>query len=363
MSETRRAPFVEGVREEYEEVRAAHAGKRAPGRRRTLLEARAHGLHSDWRETSPAKPSFLGTQVFDDYPLTDLVNRIDWTPFFRTWELAGVYPRILEDATVGEAATSLYADARKMLDRIVEEGLLTARGVVGFFPANSTPDDDIEIYVDDSRRKVRATIHCLRQQMVRSGARPNLSLADFVAPKEAGVADYIGGFAVSTGFGAEALAKGYEVQHDDYSAIMVKALADRLAEAFAERMHERVRRELWGYAPEEVLDNDALIREAYQGSRPAPGYPACPDHSQKFTLFEILGVEASIGLRLTESAAMTPAAAVSGFYFSHTEARYFGIGKIDRDQVEDYARRKAVTLEEAETWLSPILDYDAGGLS
>ncbi len=363
MSETRKAPFVEEVREEYEEVRAAHAGKRAPGRRRTILEARAHGLRLDWHESKPAKPSFLGTRASDDYPLMELVDRIDWTPFFRTWELAGVYPRILEDPTVGEAAASLYADARAMLDRIVEEGSLTARGVVGFFPASSTPDDDIEIYADDSSREVRATIHCLRQQMVRSGGRPNLSLADFVAPKEAGVADYIGGFAVSAGFGAEALAKEYEDQHDDYSAIMVKALADRLAEAFAERMHERVRRELWGYAPEEALDNDALIREAYQGIRPAPGYPACPDHSQKFTLFELLGVEAKIGLRLTESAAMTPAAAVSGFYFSHPEARYFGIGKIDRDQVEDYARRKAVTLEEAEKWLSPILDYDAGETS
>ncbi len=360
MSDTRKAPFVEMVRSDYEDVRAAHARTRTPDRRRTIAAARAHRLSLDWDGSTPTRPSFLGTRVFDDYPLAELRERIDWTPFFRTWELAGVYPRILEDATVGEAATSLYADARAMLDRIVEEGLLTARGVVGFFPANGTPDDDIEIYADDSRREVRATIHCLRQQMAKSGARPNLSLADFVAPKETGVADYIGGFAVSAGYGTEALAKKYQDQHDDYNAIMVKALADRLAEAFAERMHERVRRELWGYAPGEALDNDALIRAAYDGIRPAPGYPACPDHSQKFTLFELLGAEARIGLRLTESAAMTPAAAVSGYYFSHPDSRYFGIGKIYRDQVEDYARRKGVMLDEAEKWLAPNLDYDTG---
>ena len=361
MSGTLKDPFVEMVREDYEEVRAAHARTRAPDRRRTIAAARAHRLSLDWKGSTPSKPSFLGTRVFENYPLTELLDRIDWTPFFRTWELAGVYPRILEDATVGEVASSLYADARGMLDRIMEDGSLTAHGVIGFFPANSTPDDDIEIFADDSRREVRATIHCLRQQMAKSGARPNLSLADFVAPKETGVADYIGGFAVSAGFGTEVLAKEFQDQHDDYNAIIVKALADRLAEAFAERMHERVRREFWGYATDEDFDNDALIQASYKGIRPAPGYPACPDHFQKFALFELLGVEAKIGLRLTESAAMMPAAAVSGYYFSHPESRYFGIGKINRDQVEDYARRSGVMLDEAEKWLSPILDYDTGG--
>ncbi|NQV79578.1 MAG: methionine synthase, partial [Alphaproteobacteria bacterium] len=282
---------------------------------------------------------------------------IDWTPFFRTWELAGNYPGILEDATVGSAARDLFKDAQAMLQRLVGEQWLTARAVFGFFPANSL-GDDVEIYTDESRRTVLKTAHFLRQQMSKSAGRTNFCLADFVAPKDSGVADYIGAFAVTSGLGIETKLAEFKAAHDDYSGIMLQALADRLAEAFAERLHERVRKEFWGYAADEDLDNAAMIKEAYQGIRPAPGYPACPDHSEKPALFELLDAERNAGIKLTESFAMLPGASVSGFYFSHPESQYFGIGRISRDQVADYAARRGVTLEQAERWLSPNLAYD-----
>jgi 5-methyltetrahydrofolate--homocysteine methyltransferase len=297
--------------------------------------------------------------VFDDYPLEELVSAIDWTPFFQTWELPGHYPAILTDPATAKAAGPLFADANNLLARIVKGRLLTAKAVVGFWPANAI-GDDIELYANEARRERRAVIHSIRQQMAKAAGRRNYALADFVAPRESDIVDYVGAFAVTTGHGLDELVKEFERGHDDYSAILAKALADRLAEAFAERLHQRVRRELWGYAPDESLANQQLIKEEYQGIRPAPGYPACPDHTEKGTLFELLDAEARIGVRLTESFAMTPTAAVSGWYFWHPEARYFGVGKIGRDQVEDYARRKGMSLDEAERWLSPNLGYERG---
>ena len=296
--------------------------------------------------------------VFEDYPLEELIERIDWTPFFQTWELAGSYPKILEDPTVGPAARPLFEDAQRMLKQIVEEHWLTARGVIGLWPANAV-GDDIAIYADNTRERVVATVHTLRQQTPRSrGRAENAALSDYIAPASSGTPDYLGAFAVTAGIGVEERAQAFEAQHDDYSSIMVKSLADRLAEAFAERIHQRVRREFWGYAPDEALENDALIAERYRGIRPAPGYPACPDHTEKGTLFDLLNAEANAGIELTESFAMTPGAAVSGYYFSHPQARYFGVGRIERDQVEDYATRKGWTIEEAERWLAPNLNYD-----
>ena len=360
MSDTLKEDLVRKVADEYAEVRAAYKGRTTGARRYSIAEARSHKFAIDWDETVPPQPAFVGCESFEDCPLEELVERIDWTPFFRTWELAGTYPRIFEDSVIGEAARNLYEDAQALLGRIVGEKLLRARGVVGFYPANSREDDDIEVYVNDSREEVRALIHTLRQQMAKGASRANFALADFVAPKESGIQDYIGGFAVTTGIGVDELAQAFEADHDDYSAIMVKALADRLAEAFAERMHERVRKEFWGYAKEEDLDNAALIREAYQGIRPAPGYPACPDHTEKVTLFALLAAPDMAGITLTESSVMVPAASVSGYYFWHPDSQYFGVGKIDRDQVADYARRKGVELEQAERWLAASLNYEPG---
>ena len=349
--------FVTQVRDQYRDIREQRAGRGPAERRVTLEQARANRLPIDWRAAAPPAPCAPGLQVLDDYPLAELVERIDWTPFFQTWELAGHYPAILDDPRVGPAARSLFDDARALLDRIVRERLLTARGVFGLFPAAAV-GDDIEVYRDAGRREPIATIHTLRQQMAKPPGRPNLALADYVAPRESGVPDHVGAFAVTTGHGLDALVADFEARHDDYNAILAKALADRLAEAFAERLHERVRREFWGYAPGEALENTELIREAYQGIRPAPGYPACPDHTEKRTLFDLLQAERSAGITLTESFAMTPGAAVSGYYFWHPEARYFGVGKIDRDQVEDYARRKGLPVEEVERWLAPNLSYE-----
>ena len=356
LSDTQRDPFVAEIAAEYEVIRERHALKDRTANHLSMAEARAHGVKIDWAQGAAPKPKFLGLRTFEDYDLAELVARIDWTPFFQTWELAGKYPAILEDAVVGEAARSLFADARVMLQRIIGEKWLTARATIGFFPANSI-NEDVEVYTDDSRTELRDTFHFLRQQMPKSDGRANLCLADFIAPKSSGVKDYIGGFVVTAGVGIEKKLAEFKAKHDDYSDILLKSLADRLAEAFAERMHERVRKEFWGYAAAEDLPNDALIAEEYQGIRPAPGYPACPDHSEKRALFNLLEAEKTAGVELTESFAMLPTAAVSGFYFSHPQSQYFGIGRIGRDQVVDYAKRRGVSVEQAERWLAPNLGY------
>jgi 5-methyltetrahydrofolate--homocysteine methyltransferase len=357
MSPEERPKVIAKVREEYLRMVETHTRGRAEKSRVSLAQARANRMKLDWSGYQPPKPSFLGTNVFKNYDLAELARFIDWTPFFQAWELKGAYPRILEDDKYGEAARNLFADAQAMLKQLIAEKWLVANGVVGFWPANSV-GDDIEIYSDDSRKTEIATLHTLRQQMLRDERKPNLALADFVAPKETGLADYVGGFAVTTGIGEGDVARRFERANDDYSKIMVKALADRLAEAFAEALHAKVRRELWAYAPGETLSNEELIAETYQGIRPAPGYPAQPDHTEKGTLFDLLDAEKAAGVKLTESYAMWPAAAVSGLYFAHPEARYFGLGKIGRDQVEDYAARKGWTIEQAERWLAPVLNYD-----
>ena len=360
LSTERRDGFVAGINREMDEVRARFEAGASEPRGISIKAARDNSCTIDWSNTSPPEPTFLGLRAFDDYPLEHLVDYIDWTPFFHAWEIRGAYPRILEDEQAGEAARTLFDDAQDMLARIIERKMLRARAVIGFFPANRV-GDDIEIYTDQTRSEVRTVAHTLRQQAEKSAGRPNLALADFVAPLDNGPADYIGAFALSTGFGADEAAAAFAEANDDYRAIMVKALADRLAEAFAERMHARVRREFWAYAPDEALDGAALIDEAYQGIRPAPGYPACPDHSEKGALFELLDAPAAAGIRLTENFAMQPAAAVSGWYFWHPEARYFGLGKINRDQVEDYARRKNMPVADAERWLAPNLAYERDG--
>ncbi len=297
-------------------------------------------------------------KVFDNYPLAELVRYIDWGPFFKAWELAGKFPQILDDAIVGGEATRLYGDANAMLKQIVSEKWLRARAVIGFYPANTVGDDDIELYTDDTRAEVRTVFHTLRQQIAHRGDAPNFALADFIAPRDSGVADYLGAFAVTAGIGIEERVAAFEADHDDYNSILLKALADRLAEAFAERMHERVRQEFWGYASAESLSSEELIREEYRGIRPAPGYPACPDHTGKALLWALLDPAGNAGMTLTESFAMLPTASVSGLYFAHPGARYFGIGKIGRDQVADYARRKGITVSEVERWLAPVLGYD-----
>jgi 5-methyltetrahydrofolate--homocysteine methyltransferase len=357
MSAEERPRAIAKVRGEYAALAESHARGQAEKARASLAQARANRLKLDWRSYVPPKPSFLGTRSFKAYDLGELARYIDWTPFFHAWELNGTYPRILEDDKYGEAARHLFADAQAMLKQLVAEKWLVANAVVGFWPANSV-GDDIEVYADEARKKPIARLHTLRQQMARGGDRANLALADFVAPKETGRADYVGGFAVTAGIGEEDVARRFERANDDYSKILVKALADRLAEAFAEALHEKVRRELWAYAPEERLTNEELIAESYRGIRPAPGYPAQPDHTEKRTLFELLDAEKATGIKLTESCAMWPPAAVSGLYFAHPDSRYFGVGKIGRDQVADYAARKGWKLEEAERWLGPILNYD-----
>ena len=357
MSPEERPKAIARVREEYARMAESHARARAEKARTSIADARANRLKLDWKTYQPPKPTFLGTRSFHSYDLAELASYVDWTPFFQAWELKGQYPRILQDDKYGEAARNLFDDAQVMLKQLIAEKWLKANAVVGFWPANSV-GDDIELYTDESRSKVLATLHTLRQQMARDGDKSNLALADFIAPKDSGVADYIGGFAVTAGIGEEDVARRFERANDDYSKIMVKALADRLAEAFAEALHAKVRRELWAYAPDEKLTNEQLIAEDYAGIRPAPGYPAQPDHTEKRTLFKLLDAEKATGLKLTESCAMWPAAAVSGLYFSHPESRYFGIGKIGPDQVQDYAARKGWTIDEAERWLGPILNYD-----
>jgi 5-methyltetrahydrofolate--homocysteine methyltransferase len=359
LSETLKDAFVAGVAAEYAEIRRARSERDAGDRLGTLAQARAARFSPTARDLLPPRPRFLGTRVFEDYPLGELVETIDWTPFFQTWELPGHFPAILTDPVTAKAAVPLYRDARALLDRIVEDRLLRACGVIGFWPAASE-GDDILLWSEPSRTEQHAVVHTLRQQMARNDARPNYALSDFVATNASGTADYLGGFAVTAGHGLERLVGEFEQANDDYSAILAKALADRLAEALAERMHLRVRREFWGYAPDETLGNNQLIAETYQGIRPAPGYPACPDHTEKATLFRLLDATNSVGIRLTESFAMFPAAAVSGWYFWHPEARYFGVGKIGRDQLADYARRKGMSIPEAERWLAPNLGYERG---
>ena len=350
--------FVAKIRDEYATVRERHRQRQAGIDWMTLEEARHNRFDTDWASYTPPRPRQLGVQVFEAWPLADLVQYIDWTPFFSAWELAGRYPRILSDAVVGDEARRLFADAEQMLEEIIQTGALTARAVVGVFAANSDGHDDITIYADDTRSKPLMNVHSLRQQQRKAGGQPNYALADFVAPADAGVRDYLGAFAVSAGFNLESLVARYEADHDDYHAIIAKALADRLAEALAERMHAYVRREYWGYTPEEALNREALIDENYRGIRPAPGYPACPDHTEKTLLWQLLEVEARTGIILSDNFAMHPAAAVCGWYFSHPDSRYFGVGKINRDQVHDYAQRKAMEIAEAERWLAPNLGYE-----
>jgi 5-methyltetrahydrofolate--homocysteine methyltransferase len=359
--------YVAGIKAEYDKAREAHLNKRSDKRFKTLQEARENKFKIDFQPNLPV-PEFTGTKVFDNYPLEELVPYIDWTPFFHTWELRGSYPKIFDDKNVGDEAKKLFDDAQTLLKRILDEKLLTARGVIGFWPANAVEDDIVldvkgtmENGMEDpssvSHLPSTITIHTLRQQAEKVDGQPYYALSDFIAPKESGIQDYFGGFAVTTGIGIDELVNEFEANHDDYNSIMAKALADRLAEAFAERMHERVRKEYWGYAKDESLSNQELIKEEYAGIRPAPGYPACPEHTEKGTLFALLDAENKIGLRLTESYAMYPTAAVSGFYFAHPDSRYFGLGKITKDQIEDYAIRKDMPVEEVERWLSPNLAY------
>jgi 5-methyltetrahydrofolate--homocysteine methyltransferase len=355
LSEDGAAQFKRQIHAEYDVIRERNANR---DQRKTLISFEAatqNALQIDWNEYRPVAPSFLGSRVFDDYPLAELVPYIDWTPFFITWSLAGKYPAILEDEIVGEAARDLFRDAQAMLKQIIEGRLLKAQAVVGFWPAAQRDKNDVVLFTDETRQKELACFQFLRQQAGKASGIPNLSLADFVAPEQLDVPDYIGGFAVTTGIGADELARAYEKENNDYNALMVKALADRLAEAFAERMHERVRQEFWPYAVSESLSAQELIDEKYQGIRPAPGYPACPEHSDKVTLFDLLQVEGRIGMQLTESYAMTPAASVSGFYFANPQARYFSVGKIDEDQVQSLASRKGLSVEVVSRLLSPNL--------
>ena len=356
MNGENRDVYINTIRGEYDKAREAHLNKRSDKRFKTIEEARLNKFQINLSGDIPPKPAFIGTKIFNDFSLDELVPYIDWTPFFHTWELRGSYPRIFEDQYVGVEAKKLFDEAQDLLKKILKNKLLKANGVIGFWPANAV-GDDIELYTDETRKELFATIHTLRQQAEKVAGEPYYALADFVAQKETGIADYWGGFAVTTGIGCDELVAQFEKDHDDYNSIMVKALADRLAEAFAERMHELVRKEYWGYARDEKLNNEELIKEKYAGIRPAPGYPACPDHTEKQTLFEILDAEQATGIHLTESFAMHPTAAVSGFYFANPQSRYFGLGKISKDQVEDYALRKKMSIEEAEKWLSPNLAY------
>jgi 5-methyltetrahydrofolate--homocysteine methyltransferase len=353
----RRAGFASGVKAEYVKLREEHAGRRERSPLLSLDEARKRRHSTDWSHYSAARPLCPGEASFADYPLEELTRYIDWTPFFHTWELKGRYPDILNDPAAGSEATKLFNDAQALLARIVKEKLLTAKAAVGLYPAASLPGDDVEIYTDEARRGVRAVLRFLRQQNEKPPGRPNLCLADFIVPAGAG-ADWIGAFAVTAGHGLEPLVREFESRHDDYNSIMAKALADRLAEALAERLHERVRREFWGYAAGEQLGAEELVAEKYRGIRPAPGYPACPDHTEKRALFDLLDATGKTGITLTESYAMWPAASVSGWYFAHPDAHYFGVGRIGKDQATDYARRKGMTLKETERWLSPSLGYD-----
>ena len=356
LSQTLKADFVASIKDQYQSIRDKRAEKTNKTNQITLEQARDNKLSIDWSDYQPTKPKFLGTKTFTDYPLSDLKDHIDWGPFFQTWELKGRFPAIFDNEKYGDEAKKVYHDATTMLDRIINEKWLQANAIIGFYPANSILED-VELYKDDSRRQSVQSFHFLRQQMKKPRGKFNLCLADNIAPKESGIKDYIGTFAVTTGIGIETKLAEFEKDHDDYQSIMLKALADRLAEAFAEKMHEMVRKDYWGYASDETFTNAELIKEDYQGIRPAPGYPACPEHTEKSGIWELMNVEAQTSISLTESYAMMPAAAVSGFYFSHPQSSYFGTGKIHKDQVENYAQRKGFTIDKAERWLSPVLSY------
>lgn len=349
--------FVSKIKGEYSALREEHAQRTSRKKLLPLNEAKGNRTEIDWELTNYRKPKFIGTKVFEDIDLNELRAFIDWSPFFRTWMLTGKYPSILEDEIVGEQAQALFKDAQSMLDELIKNKSLKAKSVIGLFPANSI-DDDVIIFDDENRTKQKTKFHFLRQQVQKRDGQPNSSLADYIAPWDAKKEDYIGMFAVTSGLGIEKLVEKYESEHDDYNSILVKALADRLAEAHAEYMHYKIRTDLWGFSEEEEFDNEALIAEKYIGIRPAPGYPACPDHTEKRTLFDLLEVEKNVGISLTESFAMYPASSVSGFYFSHPKSRYFGIGKINKDQVEDYANRKGKSVNEIEKWLSQNLAYE-----
>ena len=359
------------IQQDYDVVRERHAAKQAKTTWLTLAQARANRAAINWDNYTPPVPHKLGIEIFDDYLLDELAEYFDWTPFFIAWELAGKFPRILCDAVVGQEASKLYDDARQMLAKIIDEKWFSAKGIFGLFPANSIGHDDIIVHGFtaaagtgryESGGGILTTLHTVRQQTPTTAGQPNYALADFIAPEETQIHDYIGAFAVAAGFGMQEKLDQFKNDHDDYSAIMLKALADRFAEAFAERLHQRIRKEYWGYAPDEGFDNEALITEKYQGIRPAPGYPACPDHTEKPLIWDLLKVEENTGITLTESYAMFPTAAVSGFYFSHPESIYFGVGKINKDQVRDYAHRKSMTIPQIERWLSPNLGYDPDGV-
>lgn len=352
-----RESFTEKIKKEYEKLREDHLKKREEKNYLSIGEARKNKFTCDWKNVPISVPNKLGVTNLENYPLEILRNYIDWTPFFQTWEMKGKYPKIFDDPSTGGEAKKLFDDANKLLDKIISEKLLQANGVVGLFPANSE-GDDIEVYADESRKRILHSLHSLRNQNTKAETANNVALADFIAPKESGVNDYVGSFAVSTGIGIEKLIEKFEKDHDDYNSIMVKALADRLAEAFAEHLHEKVRKEFWGYDTDENLSSEELVKEKYRGIRPAPGYPAQPDHTEKKIIFDLLQAEKNTGIQLTESLAMYPTASVSGLYFAHPQARYFNVGKISKDQVLDYHKRKGMSIEEVEKWLRPILNYD-----
>jgi 5-methyltetrahydrofolate--homocysteine methyltransferase len=355
------ASFIKDYKQEYKKLREDYASRQENKTLISLDKARENRFSADWSDRAVKKPTFLGVKILQDYPLEKIRPYIDWTPFFHSWEIKGRYPAIFEDGTYGRESKKLFHDANLLLDRIINEKLITAKAVFGFFPAASLVDD-IELYqyngTTEDRNSIRMVLHHLRQQNKKAKGLPNYSLADFIAPKNEEIKDYLGAFVVSAGFGVEEVAKKFEMDHDDYNSIMIKAIGDRLAEAFAERLHECVRKEYWGYEENENLSNEELIKEKYVGIRPAPGYPACPDHLEKKNLFELLNAEENIGVKLTETYAMTPSSTVSGWYFSHPDSRYFGINRITREQVSDYAKRISMSLEETEKWLSPILGYE-----
>ena len=350
--------FAAAKKKAYADIREQYANRKETKRYISYEQARKNKFQADWANYQVTKPTLNGEIAFTEFPNEEIRKYIDWTPFFSTWQLKGKYPKIFENQIIGKEAKKLYDDANKMLDWLIEDKKLTSNAVIGLYPANSVEDDTVEIYADDSREKVIKKFHFLRQQGQKGSGLPNLSLADFIAPKDSGVADYMGFFAVTTGIGIEPLLEEFEREHDDYNSIMLKAVADRLAEAFAELMHERVRKEFWGYDATETFSNEELISEKYQGIRPAPGYPACPDHTEKPPLFELIHAEKNTGIYLTDSNAMYPASSVSGFYIGHPESKYFGLGKIAKDQVEVYAKRKEMEIEAVEKWLAPVLNYD-----